>query len=160
MNPNSEPLIACRVDRIVDLRTRLALETDPEVRRGLQAEIEGERLDLALLFLGEDPKEPRGGDGFSLRRDEHATLMLYLHHRVLPVNSAYLEHRLDELGIAVPAKGVAAVSPTFALDAIEEALSQVVYDLVASQDLRRRLLFYRRIAESFASRGKDEKACA
>ncbi len=160
MNPNSESMIARRVDRIVDLRTRLARETDQEVRERLQAEVEGERLDLALLFLEEDEREPHGGDGFTLRRDEHGPLKLSLRRVVLPVNSAYLEHRLAELRIAVPAGGAVVISPAFALDAIEEALSQANHDVAASEDFRRRLSFLRRVAESFASRGGSEKACA
>jgi len=153
-------MIARRVDRIVDLRTRLARETDPTVRERLEAEVEGERRELALLFLEEDKQEPPGGDGFILRRDEHGTLELTLRRVVLPVNSAYLEYRLAELHLSVPAGGAVVVSPAFALDAIEEALAQVNHDVAASEDFRRRLLFFRRVAESFASRGGSGKACA
>ncbi len=160
MNSPSESMIARRVDRIVDLRTRLARETDEKVRERLEAEVEGERRDLALLFLDEDKQEPHGGDGFTLRRDEHGTLKLNLRSVVLPVNSAYLEHRLAELHVAVPAGGPVVISPAFALDAIEEALAQANHDVAASEDFHRRLLFFRRVAESFASRGGSEKACA
>lgn len=155
MNVVAEEILACRADRIIDLRNRLALAIDPRVRKELEAEIDAERRDLALLF-----SEERRRDGFYARRDEHGTLSLHLGRLALPVNSAYLEHLAGELKIAVPAKGAVVATAAIAIDAIEEALAQVDHDIAASGDLRRRLAFFHRVAESLASKGEDEKACA
>jgi len=160
MNFIAERMIACRTDRIVDLRSRLADEADPTRREALEAEIASERGELALLFLKEANPDEQGWDWFYVRRDDHGILSLRLRRLALPVNSAYLEHLLGELKIAIPPKGLAVVSPAFAMDAVEEALAQVNHDIAVCGDLRRRLAFFHRVAESFASRSEDDKACA
>lgn len=162
MNFIAEHMIACRVGRVVDLRTRQAHETDPTVRRDLEVEIGRERHDLASLLLKEIKPDKRGWDWFYVRRDEHGTPRLHLRLVCLPVNSSYLEHLIGEFKIVVPVKGQVVVSVAFAQDAIEEALAQVNHDITVDNDLRRRLVFFHGIAESFASKsiGEDEKACA
>ena len=159
MNSVPERLTACRAGRIVDLRNLLAHETDPWRLADLEIEIDRERRELALL-LHELKSSEHGAESFHVRRDEHGTLTLHLRRVCLPVNSPYVEHLLGELKFAVPAKGLAAVCPAFAQDAIEEALAQVNYHIAVSNDLRRRLAFFHRIAESLSTKSEDEKACA
>ena len=159
MNYLIKHTIDCLNSRIVELQDRLAHETDPRRRDGLQTEIARDRRDLALLFLKENAPD-QGREVFYVRRDEHGTLNLHLRHARLPVNPAYLEHLLGELKITVPEKGLSVVRPAFAQDAIEEAVAQVNHDLAVSGDLRRRLAFFHRIAETVTSEKEDEKACA
>ena len=156
----TERVIAYRADRVVDLRTRLATETDPQRRKQLQTELDCERRELALILLQESRPEEGGWDWFTVRRDEHGTLKLQLQNLYLPVNPAYVEHLLRELRITVPVKGLAVVSPSFAIDAIEEAMGQVNFDIAVADDLKRRLAFYHRIAESLSSQDDSAKACA
>jgi hypothetical protein len=156
MNFIAETLTACRIDRIVDLRRRLFTEPNPLLREKLEADLGEERRGLALLLASDD----QDWDWFYVRRDEHGTLSLHLRRVCLPVNSPYVEHLLGELKVAVPPNGLAVVSPAFAMDAIEEALAQVNHDLAVAGDLRRRLAYFHRIAETFASETGDEKACA
>lgn len=157
MNFIAETLTACRVDRIVDLRRRLFTETNPLHRGKLEAEIGEERRGLAVLLASDD----QVWHWFYVRRDEHGTLWLHLRRVCLPVNSSYVEHLLGELKVTVPPKGWAVVSPAFAMDAIEEALAQVNYDIVVAGDLRRRLAYFHRVAETLASETEGEKkACA
>jgi len=156
MNFFAEQLTACRVDRIVDLRRRLSEESDPMLREMLQAKIGDERRGLALLL---DPDEQRW-NWFYVRRDEHGTLSLHLRRLCLPVKSAYVEHLLGELKVTIPPKGLAVVSPAFAMDAIEEAAAQINHDIAVAGDLRRRLAYFHRIADTLAPETGDEKACA
>jgi len=156
----TERVIAYRADRVVDLRTRLATETDPQRRKQLQTELDCERRELALILLQESRPEEGGWDWFTVRRDEHGTLKLQLRNLTLPVNPAYVEHLLAQLRITVPVKGLAVVSASFAIDAIEEALGQVEHDIDMADDLKRRLAFYQRVAESLRSQGDGDRACA
>jgi len=156
MNFIVERLTACRIDRIVGLRRRLSEETNPMLREKLEAEIGEERRGLALLLDSEE----QDWNWFYVRRDEHGTLFLHLRNLCLPVHSAYVEHLLGELKVTVPPKGLAVVSPAFAMDAIEEAVAQVNHDIAVAGDLRRRLAYFHRIAETLASESEDEKACA
>jgi len=156
MNFFAEQLTACRVDRIVDLRRRLSEEADPALREQLNAQVGDERRALALLL---DPDEQHW-DWFYVRRDEYGTLNLHLRRVCLPVTSAYVEHLLGGLKVTVPPKGLAVVSPAFAMDAIEEAVAQVNHDIAVAGDLRRRLAYFHRIAETLAPETGDEKACA
>jgi len=156
MNFIADRLTACRIDRIVGLRRRLSEETNPMLREKLEAEIAEERRGLAQLLASDD----QDWNWFYVRRDEHGTLSLHLRRLCLPVNSAYVEHQLGELKVTVPPRGLAVVSPSFAMDAIEEAVAQVNHDLAVTGDLRRRLAYFHRIAETLASETGDEKACA
>jgi len=156
MNFIAETLTACRIDRIVDLRRRLSTETHPLHREKLEADLGEERRGLALLLASDD----QDWNWFYVKRDEHGTLSLHLRRVCLPVNSAYVEHLLGESKVTVPPKGWAVVGPAFAMDAIEEALAQVNYDVIVAGDLRRRLTYFHRVAETLASETGDEKACA
>lgn len=156
----AERVIGYRADRVVDLRDRLADETDPKRRDELQAEIDRERRELALILLKESKPEHCGWDWFTVRRDEHGTLKLQLRNITLPVNPAYVESLLQEFGIAVPVNGTAVVNPTFAIDAIEEAMGRVRFDMTVAHDLTRRLTFFYRVASSLKSPSDGEKASA
>ena len=159
MNLATERLIASRACRIVDLRTRLARENDPWRLADLEIEIDRERRELVLLLHDQKP-EKQGAESFTVRRSEDGTLSIHLRRVCLPVNSAYLEHLVGESKIVVPPKGFVAVSPAFAQDAIEEAVAQVNHDIAVSTDLRRRLAFFHRLAESFMTKSDGGKACA
>ncbi len=160
MNFISERVIAYRADRVVDLRNRLVHETDSKRRDELQTELDCERRELALVLLQDSKPEQCGWDWFTVRRDEHGTLKLHMRNLCPPVNPAYVEHLLSQLKITVPVKGLAVVSPSFAIDAIEEAMGQVNFDIAVADDLKRRLAFYHRIAESLSSQDDSAKACA
>ena len=160
MNFITERVIDFRAERVVDLRNRLVHEPDPRCRAKLQRELDGERRELALVLLQSSRPEQFGWDWFTVRRDEYGTLSLHLRNLRLPVNPAYVEHLLAQLKIALPVKGLAVVSPSFAIDAIEEAMGQVEHDIDMADDLKRRLAFFQRVAESLRSQGDSEKACA
>lgn len=156
MNFVTETLAARHIDRIVDLRRRLSTETDPSLRERLEAEIAQERHKLAFLLACDG----KSGAWFHVRRDARGTPSLHLRHACLPVNAPYLEHLLAERGIEIPPEGGAPVGPDFAIDAIEEALAQVNHTLAVTGDLRRRLAYFHRIAETLASETGEGKACA
>lgn len=160
MNAISESVIAYRAERVVDLRRRLARETDPKRCEELQRDLDCERRELALILLQDSKPEQSGWDWFTVMRDERGTLKLQMRNVCLPVNPAYVEHLLSQLKIAVPAKGLAVVSPSFAVDAIEEALGRVNFDIAVADDLKRRLAFFHRVAESLSSQDDSDKACA
>jgi hypothetical protein len=105
----SERVIGYRADRVVDLRRRLATETDPKRRNEIQTELDCERRELALVLLKDSRPEQSGWDWFTVTRDEHGTLKLQLRNLCLPVHAAYVEHMLSQLKITVPLKGLAVV---------------------------------------------------
>lgn len=134
-----------RAARIVDLRNRLALESDRDRSDELRSKIEIERFRLAVLLAGQ----------FRVTRDDRGTLRMFLGDEPVPANSAYLDHLLSNSRMTVRPGQSVSVATSFAVDVIDEALGAVNHMLAVSQDLRRQLNRFLRIALSLR-----DKACA
>jgi len=95
------------------------------------------------------PDSPAGGTprDFRLTRSKDGLLRLLAGAAALPVSGAYLEHLAEQGGLAVCPGQERTVDSALAVDALEEALAGVGHSIVSAEALKRRLLFFLRLAE-------------